>query len=153
MSDTNKRLKFFIWCSVVFCIMAAWLYVWKIKTEPEAERTAFIVAQRQILSSANTYRQDWMLDKQPESEVIDDFLVDFTSSGWPITLTNGEVNCDKWLLLLWPDSKVFGQEYSVYKVEGAKNIAYCEYQFPQGQKIQLQLLHGTLHVDVKEADQ
>ncbi|MCF7353826.1 hypothetical protein [Vibrio sp. CK2-1] len=153
MSDTNKRLKFFIWCSVVFCIMAAWLYVWEIKTEPEAERTAFTVAQRQILSSANTYRQDWMLDKQPESEVIDNFLVNFTSSGWPITLKNGEVNCNKWLPLLWPDSKVFGQSYTVNRVNAGKNHAHCEYVFPHGQTIHVQLLNGALHVDVKEVTQ
>lgn len=152
MSDTNKRLKFFIWCSVVFCLMAAWLYVWKIKTEPEAERTAFIVAQRQILSSANTYRQDWMLDKQPENKVIDNFLVNFTSGGWPITLTDGKVNCEKWLPLLWPDSKVFGQNYSVHKVEAMRESAHCEYRFTHGQQIHVQLNHGALQVNVKEAN-
>lgn len=152
MSDTSKRLKFFIWCSVVLCTMSAWLYVWKTKNEPEAERTTFKVAQRQILGNANTYRQGWMINKQPESEMINNILVNFTPTGWPITLKNGQADCNRWLSLLWPDGKVFGLGYSVYKREESTNMVHCEYRFPHGQQIHLQLQNSTLHVDIKKVE-
>ena len=133
--------------------MAVWLYVWKIKTEPEAERTAFTVAQRQIVSRANTYSQDWMLDKQPDDDTSDNCLVNFTSNGWPITLMNDHVNCEKWLPLLWPDVKVFGQRYTIHNVDTVKNRAHCQYRFPHGQQIDLRLNHGALQVDVKETNE
>lgn len=151
MNKTNKRLKFFVWCAVVFCIMGSGLYVWESKVEPEAEHTAFIVAQRQILSSANTYHQEWMLRETPKTAIIDDHKVSFTSSGWPVVMNNGKLNCEKWLLLLWPDSKVFGQQYSVNKKgEGRKNVQ-CDYRFSQGQKIVLQLKHGYFEVGIQDA--
>lgn len=150
MIDTEKRLRFFVWAFVIMALVSTWLYVWKIKTEPEAERTAFTVAQRQILGSANTYRQDWMLNKQPQVLQVGEQQVHFTSMGWPITLRNNRMSCDKWLPLLWPDLKVFGQEYNVTTIDDEPGRAHCEYMFTHGQRVVIQLVNGAMQVKVKE---
>lgn len=150
MSDTNKRLKFFVWCAVVFCIMSSGLYVWEKKTEPEAENTAFIVAQKQMLSSANTYRQHWMLNQQPQSMDIDGVLVDFSKNGWPVTLSNNVIDCQKWLSLLWPDNVIFGQGY--HAVRGESLAFQCEYQFEHGHSVTLKLVNDAMTIDVAKTD-
>ncbi len=150
MIDTEKRLRFFSWAFVILVLVSTWLYFWKIKTEPEAERTAFTIAQRQILGSANTYRQDWMLNKQPQILKVGDQQVHFTSLGWPITLRNNRISCDRWLPLLWPDLNVFGQGYNVNIINEEPEMAHCEYVFTHGQRVILQLVNGAMQVKVKQ---
>ncbi|WP_086981510.1 hypothetical protein [Vibrio aphrogenes] len=149
MAQNAKRLRFIVWCIVILILCSTWLYVWKYKTEPEAERSAFVVAQRQILANANTYRQDWMLDKQPETSWLDGQKVTFSTNGWPLTLTQHQMNCEAWWLLLWPDKKIFGQDMKIQAIDPNPSTAHCEYLFIHGQRFTLQLVDQSLNVSFK----
>ncbi|OEF28471.1 hypothetical protein [Vibrio rumoiensis] len=146
--DTRKRLRFFIWCTVVFIIMASWLYVWKEKTEPASERAAFVVAKRQILNSANTYRQNWLLNKQPSMMGVDGVDIQFTKQGWPVMLKNDRIDCAKWLSLLWPDENVFGKKYSVIDMRDDSKLTSCEYIFTGGVVLDLHLINMAFGAEV-----
>lgn len=148
MMRIRKRLRFFVWCILILSIIATWLYVWDVKTKPEAERAAFIVAKRQILSNANVYRQHWMLNQQPSMMNIDGRSIQFTRKGWPITISNSRLDCDKWLALLWPDKQIFGENYSVKMLNQSLGVIGCEYGFPPGQVMILTLTNDSFMVEM-----
>lgn len=149
MAQNAKRLRFIVWCIVILILCSTWLYVWKQKTEPEAERSAFVVAQRQILANANTYRQDWVLDKQPETLWLDGQKVTFSSNGWPLTITQQQINCEAWWLLLWPEMKIFGLDYQIKQRDPNPYSAQCEYHFEHGKTIILQLVNQSINIELK----
>lgn len=147
MIDNRKFLRFFIWCAVLLFLMATWLYVWTKKTEPEAVKTAFLIAQKQILTNANNYKQHWLVNKQ--SSNINGVNISFTSNGWPIIFKNGEVDCEKWLTLLWPDKKIFGQNYAISEVNQSHQEVSCKYMFENDYFIYLQLVNGGFGVNIE----
>ncbi|MFV0576264.1 MAG: hypothetical protein ACK5NC_12760 [Vibrio sp.] len=136
----HYRMRFFIWLILVICLMGVWLFVWKTKTEPQVENTAFSVAKTQILNNANTYRQLWMLNKQPQQMFINGLIVSFSKNGWPFVIKeNKQIDCDKWLQLLWPDIKVYGRAHKSRVIFSLLQNAECEYQFSNKQIIDFKM--------------
>ena len=91
-----------IWGALVIILLAVVLYQWEI-IEPEVEDTALTMTSREILSSANEFKNYWVVNGQPHSMIKDGIDVKFSSLGWPVVLSDNDVDCQAWLALLLPN--------------------------------------------------
>ncbi|MGF1899680.1 type IV pilus, mannose-sensitive hemagglutinin protein MshF [Aliivibrio sifiae] len=138
----------FIWGGLVIVFLAVILYQWD-RIEPEVEDTALLMSSREILSSANEFKNYWVVNGQPNVIVKDGIEVTFTKLGWPLTLDDKELNCQKWLHLLLPEKqKIYTEAIHVTKKK-AKVVQYgCEYGISNGKIVSVMLVNGVFKVDV-----
>lgn len=105
-----------LWGALVIILLAVIFINWE-KIEPEVEDTAIIMTSREILSSANEFKNYWVVNGQPKTMVKDDIEVSFSSLGWPIVLKeNDEIDCLQWLHLLLPNKdKIYADSIEIKK--------------------------------------
>lgn len=140
----NPRL--IVWLSVVIVL------VWGMLTEtekirPKAERVAFELAARQMLERANRYKESWLLKDRPQSATVFGDKIRFGQQGWPLPLSvqGGNVDCEFWLRLLYPDTKIFAL-YPEYQDQSTDLAYQCRYNYRHGQAVVIRLQQGQFSV-------
>ncbi|MUK30627.1 type IV pilus, mannose-sensitive hemagglutinin protein MshF [Aliivibrio fischeri] len=139
-----------LWGALVIILLAVIFINWE-KIEPEVEDTAIIMTSREILSSANEFKNYWVVNGQPKTMVKDDIEVSFSSLGWPIVLKeNDEIDCLQWLHLLLPNKdKIYADSIEIKKPELAKKEQYrCDYSTANGKVVSVMLVKDALKVSV-----
>jgi MSHA biogenesis protein MshF len=137
-----------IWGALVIILLAVVLYQWEI-IEPEVEDTALTMTSREILSSANEFKNYWVVNGQPHSMIKDGIDVKFSSLGWPVVLSDNDVDCQAWLALLLPNKdKVYADRIEIDKNTSKKEQYRCDYRIPNGKVFSVMLSNGVFKVNV-----
>lgn len=143
----TKRARFIIWLLIVVILLLSFLAIWQ-NVEREARDSAFLLATQRITERATHYRQRWLLAEQPQNMSVDAKEIRFSRSGWVVPLaSNGEVECQYWFEILYPESKVLGAPIIgiVNQSEGADYS--CDYDFGGNHHIVIELKHKYFSAD------
>ncbi|OCH13213.1 MULTISPECIES: type IV pilus, mannose-sensitive hemagglutinin protein MshF [unclassified Aliivibrio] len=138
----------FIWGGLVLIFVAIILYQWQ-QMEPEVEDAALLMSSREILSSANEFKNYWVVNGQPKSIVKDNVDITFTPLGWPITLKDNELDCQKWLYILLPEKQKIYTDFIHVSKKKADMLRFgCKYSMSNGKVISVMLVNGVFKVNV-----
>lgn len=133
----------------LFIILLAVMFVQWEKMEPEVEDTALMMTSREILSSANEFKNYWIVNGQPSTMVQDGIAVTFSPLGWPIALDESDVDCQQWLHLLLPKKdKIYADNIGIKNNSTKQGQYRCEYRISNGKVISIMLTNGAFKVNV-----
>lgn len=136
------------WGALVIVLLAVILFQWG-KVEPEVEDTALMMSSREILSSANEFKNYWVVNGQPKSMKKDGIEVTFSKLGWPLALDQNELNCDQWLKLLLPKKeKIYADAIILNNDLTKKEQYHCDYGMSNGKMISVTVINGVFKVSV-----
>ncbi len=144
----SKRARFIIWLLIVVILLLSFFTIWQ-NVEREARDSAFLLATQRITERAVHYRQRWLLAEQPQTLSIGTHEIRFSRSGWAVPLaSNGQVECQYWFEILYPESKVLGAPIIgiVNRTEGSDYS--CDYDFGGSHRIVIGLKHKYFSADV-----
>ncbi|MBD1565208.1 MSHA biogenesis protein MshF [Vibrio sp. SA48] len=161
MKTAIERSQFVIWLFLVLILLLSFLFVWK-SIEQEANQTAFAVARNRIVESANLYKQNWLLKGQPLILNVDGQQLTMSKAGWVLPLFNNgsavhhaqvkdkssTLNCQHWLLLLYPDEKVLESYVVAIDAKVQTNQYQCRYHYSKKQVITIEILNDKFTVRV-----
>ncbi|MDD9175572.1 type IV pilus, mannose-sensitive hemagglutinin protein MshF [Aliivibrio sp. S2TY2] len=141
------------WGALFIILLAVILVQWD-KMEPEVEDTALMMASREILSSANEFKNYWVVNGQPASMNKDNIEVIFSKSGWPLVLNDNKLDCEQWLHLLLPrKEKIYADTIKVHDNATKKEQYQCSYGASNGKMISVMLINGVFKVSVGFLDE
>lgn len=123
------------------------LYVGQ-KLQVTTVETAYAVAAKRMLNKANYYKENWLIQKRPETMLIEGQQIQFNSEGWPLPIKNDVVDCEYWLLLLNESKDVFGQTFTSIKSNNIENGYICSYFYKEHSAIILKLIDKKLSVSI-----
>ena len=133
----------------LFIILLAVMFVQWEKMEPEVEDTALMMTSREILSSANEFKNYWIVNGQPSTMVQNGIAVTFSPLGWPIVLDESDVDCQQWLHLLLPKKdKIYADNIGIKNNSTKQGQYRCEYRISNGKVISIMLTNGAFKVNV-----
>ena len=137
------------WGALSIILLAVILFQWN-KMEPEVEDTALMMTSREILSSANEFKNYWVVDGQPTHLTKDGIEVTFSRLGWPVVFDdNGELDCQQWLHLLLPKKdKIYTDSIKINNNSTNKTQYRCEYGISNGKMISVMLNNGAFKVSI-----
>lgn len=145
LSLFNPRLA--VWVLVFVLLMMTLLFSLR-RVEPEASKTAYIVAAKLILENANTYKQNWLVKNQPDHLFVDGQQLRFSKNGWLIPDSEDDTGCDHWLQLLYPEKQVFGDKLLKSKFRLIDEGYICRYNYSNN-VIVIKLLSGKFSVSTE----
>lgn len=137
-----------IWGGIVIVLLAVFLFQWD-QLEPKVEDTSLVIASREILSSANEFKNYWVVNGQPSSMNKEGVEIIFTSLGWPIVINDQEIDCQKWIAILLPDKETIYTD----SIRSHKNLTeiesyHCDYSISNGKVMSVMLNNGIFKVRV-----
>lgn len=137
------------WVALFVILLAVILFQWG-KMEPEVEDTALMMTSREILSSANEFKNYWVVDGQPTHLMKDGIEVTFSRLGWPVVFDdNGDLDCQQWLHLLLPKKdKIYTDSININDASKNQALYRCEYRAPNGKIISIMLNNGAFKVSI-----
>ncbi|MGR6860564.1 type IV pilus, mannose-sensitive hemagglutinin protein MshF [Aliivibrio salmonicida] len=137
------------WMALFVILLAVILFQWD-KMEPEVEDTALMMTSREILSSANEFKNYWVVDGQPTHLTQDGIEVTFSRLGWPVVFDdNGDLDCQQWLHLLLPKKdKIYVDNIKTNNVSTNQAQYRCEYGVSNGKIISVMLNNGAFKVSI-----
>lgn len=138
-----------IWLAVIVALLAFLNFNWH-KVDQKAESTTFDVVVGQMNERANGYRQQWLVNKQPDVLSVAKQTVHYDHNGWVKPINGNRVDCDWWLSLLYPN---LGWGYvdtpkSILKSDGL--VYQCQYQFENNKVLNLKLSDKKLSITVEK---
>lgn len=138
-----------IWLAVIVALLAFLSFNWN-KIDQQAENTTFEVVVGQMSERANSYRQQWLVNKQPDVLSVAEQIVHFDHNGWVKPINGNQVDCDWWLTILYPN---LGWGYvdipkSTLKSDGL--VYRCRYQFDNSKILDLTLSDKKLAITVEK---
>ncbi len=141
------------WATLFLVLFAVILVQWD-KMEPKVEDTALMMISRDILSSANEFKNYWVVNGQPASMDKDNIEVTFSRSGWPLVLKNNHLDCEQWLHLLLPRK----EQIDVVTINAYENLTkkeqyQCSYGVSNSKLISVMLINGIFKVKVGFLDE
>jgi len=140
-------LRFVLWLLLISTLMVTVLYVGK-NLEIKTTDTAYAVATKRMLNKANYYKENWVIQKQPEMMKINGEDIVFSPEGWPLPIKSGIVDCRYWLLLLNENEKVFGYTIKDIKSHHTDDDYICSYSYNVQDAIILKLIDKTLSISI-----
>ena len=147
MTSTRFSPRFSVWVFIIAILITGLSMSWK-RLEPEASKTAYVVAAKVILERANHYKQQWLVEKQPDELNLNGNVVHFNQSGWLLPLKDDEVDCEFWLQLLYQDSKIFGDKLLKSNLIHMDDDYVCSYNYVNSNAITISLLNNKFKVSV-----
>ena len=75
--------RFSVWLLLISILMFFVLYVGQ-KLQVTTVETAYAVAAKRMLNKANYYKENWLIQKRPETMLIEGQQIQFNSEGWPL---------------------------------------------------------------------
>jgi MSHA biogenesis protein MshF len=145
---TVRLSRLSVWLILLLVLTATLLYN-LLSVEKEAENTALMVTGTRILDVANHYKQHWLLNGQPNQIEIEGKQVTFNDKGWVLPTLNNEVDCLHWLSVLHPTISVFGNGAPVITQVNKDSGVDCQYQYKQGQRLNLLIDKSQFSVRVR----
>lgn len=137
-----------MWGTIFVILLATIMWQWN-KMEPEVENTALIMTSRDILSSANEYRNYWVVSGEPASIQKEGINVQFSALGWPIVFNDGKLDCRAWLTLLLPEKKtIYTDSITITHEIKESNYNRCNYGIADGKMISVMLINDIFKVNV-----
>ncbi|WP_217495101.1 MSHA biogenesis protein MshF [Vibrio sonorensis] len=115
--------------------------------ERQALITAMDLAKQRIAERTSFYRQEWLLNGQPETLDIDGQRLTFTSNGWVIALNrNSELDCQLWFHQVYPDNKLLGLSVEKSLNTSVGQDYQCDYNYGDEALIKLKLINNNFSI-------
>ncbi|ENM5742315.1 MULTISPECIES: hypothetical protein [Vibrio] len=146
MKSGFERARFAVWVLLVLVLISALFSVWRSMSR-ETMQTAIEVTKQRMAERANTYKQEWVLQGRPEQLRFEQDRV-FMQNGWVFPKVDQGVDCEKVLVLLYPDRKVLDWLPKVTSINLANGYR-CDYQYSEIAQIEVELKDRFFAVNVR----
>ncbi|MCG3730096.1 type II secretion system protein [Vibrio cincinnatiensis] len=120
-----KRARLMVWLVVIGILLVYLLRAWP-PIQKELERTALELANREIVERANDYKQQWLLQGQPQRLLWQGQEVTFSDFGWVLPNPVDGKRCPQVLNWLYPEQTILNQPLGIE-----------EQKIPEGYRCQL----------------
>lgn len=143
----KKRLQYLIWfCGVSFFVTN--ILVQGLEIKEEAEHTRRSVLKQTFYKSASALRQQWELEGKPARLEIAKIDVEFTARGWPVVITDGQLDCQKmWGLLASRTGSVSFIQFRSKKELRSVRYNSCYYQISDGNWLELYFKNERIRIN------
>ncbi|GAB3522989.1 hypothetical protein GCM10027342_21280 [Photobacterium alginatilyticum] len=149
----KRRLQHFIWFCGSGLIVAAMLTK-GIEIKQEAEHARLSVLKQTFYKSASALRQQWELEGKPARLEIATIDVEFTPRGWPVVITDGQMDCQKmWDLLASRGGSVSFIQFRSKKELRSGRYNSCYYQISDGNWLELYFKNERIRINGFLTDQ
>ncbi|MGD8111950.1 MSHA biogenesis protein MshF [Vibrio sp. TRT 17S01] len=148
MLQVAQRGRFALWLTIVTVLIAVFLYSWK-QVEKEAMHTNLLVASKRMTERASFYKQEWLLHGQPSELVVEQHSLRFSANGWLVPIDEqGNIECMKWLEILYPENRVLVAEESEMITNSSNWLVKCRYLDGEHQAVEVELKDGKFSVGI-----
>jgi MSHA biogenesis protein MshF len=124
-----KRARLMVWLVVIGILLVSLLRAWP-PIQKELERTALVLANREIIERANDYKQQWLLQGQPQQLLWQGEEVTFSDFGWVLPNSVDGQRCPQVLNWLYPEQMLLGQTLRVEEQKVPEGY-HCQLSYNQ----------------------
>ncbi|MGL4380411.1 MAG: MSHA biogenesis protein MshF [Vibrio sp.] len=136
MNSRFQRARLVVWWLLVLILLTALLAAWRTLWVDTAQ-TAIDITRLRMIERANRYKQQWLLQGQPDRLPIGkDQMV--MQHGWIFPKREQAVDCEAVLSLLYPPRTLLNQWPRVTSIDLADGYR-CHYQYGEREYIEVEL--------------
>ena len=144
----NERFRFVVWAVLLVILISTFFHYWQ-KVQVVADRTAFTLATDRMLDRANQIKQLWILKGKPSQLTYLEQTLPMNQSGWVFPETGQGIDCEKILMILYPDERILNFKPLVESL--SKNDRFiCNFRYNQQHAIQVVWIGKQFSVKVLE---
>lgn len=143
----KRRFHHFVWLAAVLVVIAVLISEWQ-QVNEKAEQARLKVLVQTFHKSASSFRQLWELNGKPVQLEKEGIQLTFTKLGWPIVLTEEQVDCEKtWNLLSSRTNSVAYAGFYTKREVGSTRYNFCYYQLTDGKWLELFYENETIRIN------